>query len=184
MVYMGNMRVEHGLSCMLDLLRAWPEASLTLRGFFPNACLAKIQRDYRDLFADGRLSLTDDYLEEADIPPFLSGFDLGLCLYEPPRRGKLDFNYRSAPAGKMFNYFAAGLPVLASDLPGLRPVADFGAGIQARSNQVGDLLVAGQALCANHAQYREGALRAARHFDFSAAGGAFVKFLDSGTTRQ
>ena len=183
LVYMGNLIPGHGLFRMLDLLHAWPEASLTLRGIVPDACMASIRERAGDLLDAGRLRVESGYLRDEDIPRFLTDYDIGLCLYEPTRGDRLDFNYESAPAGKMFNYFAAGLPVLASDLLGLRPVTEYRAGIQARSNAPADLLDAGQALCADHPSYREGALRAARAFDFAASAGAFAGFLASAGER-
>lgn len=177
LVYMGNLVEAHGLYRMLDLLRAWSGATLALRGILQNDCMASIRRTHGDLIDSGRLEVIEGYVDDDAVVEFLSRFDVGLCLYEPSRRRKLDFNYRTVPAGKMFNYFAAGLPVLASDLPGLRPVTEYGAGIQAPTNTVPDLLAAGRTLCANHEHYRNGALGAAKAFDFAASARAFANFL-------
>ena len=179
LVYMGNLIPSHGLLCMLDLLRIWQEATLTLQGI-TNATISRLIRDsYGDLLESGRLVIESRYLNDDEILGFLAGFDIGLCLYESPPRQRMDFNYESSPAGKMFNYFAAGLPVLASRHIGLQPVSAFSAGIQAPDNLAPTLLEAGRGLCRDYGRYRLGAIRAAQSFDFSRAAGLFVDFLGS-----
>ena len=177
LVYMGNVIPGHGLLRMLDLLQAWPEASLTIHGALSPATREMIEQRYPGLVTQQRLQLSTAYLHDSEIIPFLSGFDLGLCLYELEGRMRTDYNYISSPAGKMFNYFAAGIPVIASPLAGLDPVSVHGAGLQAASNSVHDLRHAADAICADYPRYRQGALEAAREYDFATAAGAFAGFL-------
>ena len=39
------------------------------------------------------------------------------------------FNFHTVPSGKMFTYLASGVPVICNNLPGLRVVEEFGAGV-------------------------------------------------------
>lgn len=176
LVYLGHVMPLHGLVPMLELLKAWPEASLTLQGIQTAQGLDLIHGRYQDLLDAGRLIIGKDYVQEEAITAFLSRFDIGLCFYELGKR-RADFNYQSSPAGKMFNYFAAGLPVIASDLIGLRPVSLHRAGIQVPSHDAAILLEAGRAIMANYTSYSEGASRAAVHYDFRRSAEQLLAFL-------
>lgn len=179
LVYMGSAIPAHGLISMLELLRGWPEASLTIQGIVPDESIELIHRDYADLLPDGRVRIAQGYLPEGEIPGFLSGFDVGMCLYDLRGRASKDFNYISCPSGKMFNYFAAGLPVVASNLIGLNPVTRNQSGIQSDSNSVDDLRRAISDICADYPQYCENARRAALTYDFGRNAGALLSFLQS-----
>lgn len=165
-VYMGNIIPGHGVDAMLALARAWPQVRLTLHGPVSASYESSILSGNQDLVASGRLELSKAFLADDRIPAFLAGFDIGICLYDLSGRQRHDFNYLSSPSGKMFNYFAAGLPVLASPVTGLSPVSEFEAGIQARSNEATDLVAAARQIAARYGSYREGARRAAVAFDF------------------
>jgi len=177
LVYMGSITPKHGLLPMLALIRAWPEATLTLQGALSNAAAEFIDQHAGDLLRERRLLLPRGYVEDADIGLFLSEFDIGLCLYDLKGSDRNNFNYISSPSGKMFNYFAAGLPVLASAHLGLDPVREYDAGIQASSLNVACLLEAGKAILAERDRFHAGALHAAQAFDFRAATAAFVDQL-------
>ncbi len=159
---------------MIALLRAWPEAVLTMRGPLQPKAGSLLQAKAADLLRSGRLQVCDEYIEESQITRFLAGFDMGLCFYDLDERIRNDFNYVSSPSGKMFNYFAAGIPVLASAHVGLSPVSEFGAGVQSSSLDAQDLVAYGGIIMREHARFRAGALRAAVHFDFDSASAAFI----------
>jgi len=182
LIYLGHVMPLHGLVPMLELLRAWPEASLTLQGIQTRQGLDLMHGRYQDLLDANRLIIGKDYVPEEAITTFLSGFDIGLCFYELGKH-QADFNYQSSPAGKMFNYFAAGLPVIASDLIGLRPVSLHHAGIQVQSHDARTLLAAGHAIMANYATYSEGASRAAIHYDFQSSAERLLAFLRANAVR-
>ncbi len=172
----------HGLVAMLELIRAWPEATLTLQGIHTEQGLAIIREQYQDLVNAGRIIISKHYVPESSILTFLSNFDIGLCLYELDRHSS-DFNYLSSPAGKMFNYFAAALPVIASDFVGLNPVSLHHAGIQVRSHRTETLLEACQNLMTDYTTFSEGARKAAVHYDFRRSASHLINLLRDGTGR-
>lgn len=182
LIYLGHVMLLHGLVPMLELLRVWPEANLTLQGIQTAQGRELMHGRYQDLLDTGRLVIGESYVPENAIVDFLAGFDIGLCFYELGKH-RNDYNYQSSPAGKMFNYFAAGLPVLASDLIGLKPVSLHAAGIQVPSHDARTLLAAGRDIVANYAAYSERAGRAAIHYDFQRAAGQLVAFLRVNATR-
>jgi glycosyltransferase involved in cell wall biosynthesis len=140
----------------------------------PPASRRIIEDGHADLLASGRLRLPQGFLREQDMLPFLRGFDVGLCLYALEGRLRHDFNYLSAPSGKMFNYFAAGLPVLASAHVGLAPVREHDAGLLVHDLAPDTLRDAAQALCREAPRFRAGALAAADAYDFPRAARALV----------
>jgi glycosyltransferase involved in cell wall biosynthesis len=176
LVYLGHLMPMHGLAAMLNLARAWPQATLTLLGLRNTAGMELIGSRNRDLVESGRVIVRDDYVPEAELPSFLAGFDIGLCLYELGR-WRRDFNYVSSPAGKMFNYFSAGLPVVASNLTGLKPVSVHQAGIQVNSHEPETLMKACSTILDDYAYYSRGAGQAAMHYDFRRAVAPLADFL-------
>lgn len=176
-VYMGNIIKSHGISEMIALLKAWKTSTLTLQGPMPEPSIRLLQESAGDELASGRLIYSDAFIEDSDVIPFLSEFDIGLCFYSLSGRQSRDFNYISSPSGKMFNYFAAGLPVLSSNHPGLNPVSDFNAGIQAKSLDVDTLIRDAKKILDNYQMFSAGALSAANANDFSNAVGPLLKQL-------
>jgi glycosyltransferase involved in cell wall biosynthesis len=178
-VYLGNILPIHGLFPMLDLVRTWPKATLTLQGMHSQHTLREIHRRYAALLDGGRLRIGSAYVPENELGRFLEDFDIGLCLYQLGWRLRHNFNYTSSPAGKMFNYFAAGLPVIASRQIGLNPVSVHGAGLQVEDNSVEALRAAARTILADHEKYRAACLRAADHYDFNRSANRFVDFVRS-----
>lgn len=181
LVYLGSATPLHGLNAMLELLRHWKSARLTLRGPVTPESMEVIERSARDLLASARLVVDQTYLHESEIAHYLATFDLGLCLYQAPKGTSLDINYRTSPSGKMFNYFAAGLPVLASREPGLSPVSEFSAGLQVEDLSPAALATAGRLIVDAHDRFRDGAIRAAVHFDFGRSVTPFVDAVLAGS---
>jgi glycosyltransferase involved in cell wall biosynthesis len=181
-VYLGHAIPLHGLRSMLDLLEAWPGATLTLQGLHPERSLRMIRARYGGLLDSGALTIGSGYLADDELNGFLQNFDLGLCLYELDARHRHDFNYLSSPSGKMFNYFAAGLPVIASNHIGLAPVGEHGAGVQVASNRVDDLRNAARTILASHEAYRQRCFEAAAHYDFGTAADRLIAFIRAGGT--
>ena len=179
LVYLGNIIPIHGLQVMLALLRAWPEAQLTLQGNFPAASERFIKEHAADLVTSGRLLLPKGYIAEQDLNSFLGKHDIGVCLYDLKGRQQRNFNYVSSPAGKMFNYFAAGIPVLASAHIGLAPVSEHQAGLQVAELCANTLAEAGKTIAANLEHYRAGARRAALAYDFHSATESFLDSIEA-----
>ena len=183
LIYLGHLLPLHGLLTMLNLVRAWPQATLTLIGLQNPSGVAFIRSHAKDLINAGRVVLKQEYVPESLLPDFLSGFDIGLCFYEIDSSHR-DFNYISSPAGKMFNYFSAGIPVVASKLVGLNPVSLHNAGIQVESHDAEIVKNACHQVLTNYEYYSRGACEAAVYYDFRRAVTPFSEFLIHGTERS
>jgi glycogen synthase len=110
-VYVGGLMPGRGLEQMIDALPQIPEARLCAVG--PGA------PPYRaGLLARARAAGVSDRVElrapvaPGEIGEVLAGATAGLCLIQPICR-----SYELSLPNKLFEYAAAGVPVLASDLP-------------------------------------------------------------------
>ena len=115
-VYVGGLMPGRGLEPVIDALALVPEVRVRLIG--PG------RDSYRaGLWARARAAGVAERIEiEAAVPPSavvdtLSDADLGLMLIQPVCR-----SYELTLPNKLFEYAAAGLPILASDLPVIGPV--------------------------------------------------------------
>lgn len=169
LVYLGNVVPKHGIYDCLDALRLLPEWRLTIRGIVTESVAAEVDRRYGDLARDGRLVVDGTYIEQAAIAEYLSAFSVGFCFYDFELIGAGDFNYISCPSGKLFNYYAAGLAVIGSDILGLRSVRDHDAGILLSTVTPQAIARAVTTIAADPDRYRKHSLAAAREFDFAAS---------------
>ncbi len=120
-LYQGLFRPGRGLATLVQAARAVDGVRLVLIG---EGVLAG------DLAAAGA-DLGDRLVLHPFVPPdrlaaLTPGADLGACLIEP-----LTESLRLSLPNKLFEYLAAGVPVVASPLPELRAVVDQGVGVLA-----------------------------------------------------
>lgn len=130
LVYMGAIYPLHGVELCIEALHVLPERfSLTLKGVVSARYKNVLNQKYGALMKMGRLSIDDAYVPQDSVVDYLCRFDAGLCLYDVEGKLSGNFNYISCPSGKMFSYFAAGLPVIGQDILGLHDVLEYDAGI-------------------------------------------------------
>jgi glycosyltransferase involved in cell wall biosynthesis len=105
-------------NCVLDLAKVahtWPENwVLILHGFGEESYIDRVRK-----FADGQhviLSLETVAYEQLDY--IIRSADIGIALYNSS--SDKNIYCMGASSGKTFQYLRCGLPVIASELPGLR----------------------------------------------------------------
>ena len=183
-VLMGNLTPDHGLFQCIDAieLNSNSDLSLTLKGFVYNSNVrTKLLSQYDHLFKQNRLILDEYYTPQKDVTKFLSEFSIGFCLYDFSRISKDDFNYASCPSGKLYNYFAAGLAVIGTNILGLKAVREFKAGILLTNLSIESIHNAIEAIGNSFQQYHENAFKAAEVYDFKQAVRPYKNFLLSKT---
>jgi glycosyltransferase involved in cell wall biosynthesis len=168
-IYMGNICRAHGVEFCIDALReVEQEISLTLHGILQKDYRLFLIAKYKDLMQTNRLFLTSEYVSQDHIISYLQTFDIGLCLYDMWQTLKSDFNYLTCPSGKMYNYFASGLPVIGNDIPGLQDIRTFGAGILVDNFYPKTIASAINSIYREYNAYSMHSFQAAHHFDFKA----------------
>ena len=120
-LYQGLLRAGRGLPALVEGARRVPDVRLVVIG----------EGDLGDDLARGGAALGDRFALHPFVPPdalarVTPGADLGACLIEPHTE-----SLRLSLPNKLFEYLAAGVPVLASPLPEIRRVVDQGVGVLA-----------------------------------------------------
>lgn len=174
LVFMGNLLASHGVEQCINALEHLESGfTLTLKGSIAPAYLAQLTHRYRHLLETGRLVIDTTYVVQDKIGEFLAGFGQGLCIYDLNQLGKGDFNFISCPSGKLFNYFAAGLPVVALNILGLKCVERYRAGVLVDSPDASEIARAARKIAFHYASYAECTHHAANANDFRTAFDAF-----------
>lgn len=95
-----------------------PEITVTLVGTFRDPSVKeKIERHWRDFRVENRLRILNR-LERNEFLKSLGGYSVGLVLFWPMK------NVQVALPNKLFEYMAAGLPVIVPDCPNQRQVVE------------------------------------------------------------
>jgi glycosyltransferase involved in cell wall biosynthesis len=115
-VYIGGLVSGRGIEETIEALPAAPELRLLLMGRGLDEYRARLERVAARLGVADRVEYRPP-IEPADVVEAISGADMGLSLIQPICLS----NELSLP-NKLFEYTAAGLPVVASDLPVLGAV--------------------------------------------------------------
>jgi hypothetical protein len=166
-LYFGNICRKHGVEFCIDSLRMMDnDIKLTLHGIITEDYLKYLIQIYSDLIDNGRLHITSQYIEQDHIYLYFKAFDIGLCLYDIGGDRLSDFNYLSCPSGKMYDYFAAGLPVIGNNILGLQDIKIFNAGILIDDYQPETIVLAINQIYENYSRYSEASYKAGYHFDF------------------
>lgn len=184
LVYFGNIADTHGLRLYPDLLDHLPGWTLTMKGIVSPGVREAIAARWGRHLASGRLRIDEEHIPQDRVVEWLRGFGVGLCVYDIELLERtvtrstrhLVEHFRNCPSGKLFNYYAAGVPVVANDLPGLRSVADHGAGILAPADAASMAEAAGR-IEADYGRFVDGAYAAAEAWDFARLAAPFLDWL-------
>jgi glycosyltransferase involved in cell wall biosynthesis len=171
-IFFGNANFRNGVYECLDVFDVLDHANftLTIKGIVSEEHQERISQQYQHLIDAGRLIIERRYIPQEEVIDYLSQFSIGFCFYNFEHTDAVtQFNFISVPAGKMYNYYAAGVPVIGSDILGLKSVRDFQAGILLEEITPEAIAAAIQTIHADHPTYRDNAIKAARHFDFNQA---------------
>lgn len=185
LIFCGTALPEFGIYYCLDFISKYPEFTLTIRGGITTDVKKRIQNSYRYLIDEKRLICNESYIEQDKLSDYLSQFYIGFCFYDLKILKKYKyydiFNYITAPSGKLFNYYAAGVPVVCSDIPGLISVKDFDAGVMINDYSPSSIKQAIDTISTNHARISANCFKAAEYFSFDKAIAPFQNYLLKGS---
>jgi len=177
LVYCGTAWDAFGFYHYLEFLKSYPEYTLTVKGAVLKDDSVRIQTDYRELLSSRRLVIDDGYLDDAEVVEYLRRFRIGFCFYNFDIDWVNTFNYQSAPSGKLFKYFAAGVPVVGVDAPGLSPVRDFDCGVLIKDLGPASIRVAIDRIESDFEYYSRNCLKAAAHYSLDKTVQPFLDYL-------
>jgi len=178
LVYFGNAIAKHAIFQCVEFIDVTDKWSLTVKGNIPPAVRVQLQRRYSSLLQDRRLVLDDNYMPDEGIQAYLGRFHAGFCLYDLSLIDAGDFNYMSVPSGKLFSYYAAGVPVIASDMPGLSSVSRYQTGVALSSLSAGDIGQALETIDSDYSNFVDSCFRSAERFSFTRNIQPFIASLD------
>lgn len=177
LVYSGTAWDAFGFYHILEFLKKFPEHSLTSKGAMLDPDLKKVKAEYSELTSSGSLTIDDEYLDEREMVDHLRKFRIGFCFYNFEVGWINNFNYFSAPSGKMFKYFAAGVPVVGQDILGLDPVREFDCGVLIKDLLPESIKAAIETIEKKFDYYSRNCLKAAAHYSFDKMAAPFVEYL-------
>jgi glycosyltransferase involved in cell wall biosynthesis len=176
MVWAGSILKRFAVLECLQFVRSYPSFRLVLKGGAERKTLQQIEHDYLDLLGSKRVLIDQDYLDSGEFIEFLSHFRYGICFYSWDLIRE-SVNYQTAPSGKLFMYLAAGVPVIACNIPGFQFIREFRAGILVDDYRPETIYQAVQAIEEDFGSYSEACYRAARHFSFEKGVNSYIDFL-------
>ncbi len=162
---------------MLKFIKTYSGFSLTFKGSILPDAKEYINTNYADQVTNKTIVLNDKYMESKDMLSFMAAYEIGFCFYDLSIPEINTFNYRTAPSGKMFAYLAAGVPVIANNLEGLKVVEDFEAGILINDLEPQTIFNAINTIKSNYDFYKNNCFKAAQHYSFDKNVAPFVEFL-------
>ena len=160
----------------IEFIRNYPSYHLVLKGGAERKTLKYINQRYGELLDSGILSIDRTYLPSGDFVDFLAHFKIGFCFYAWDLIRK-SINYQTAPSGKLFMYMAAGVPVIACNIPGFRFVRDFRAGVLIDDYNPETIAEAVRQIEGDYDNYSLACYEVARHYSFEKTVKPFIDFL-------
>lgn len=118
LLYMGRLSQDRGLRLYLDLLQALGDHGISARLHLAGVFTPESEREICEQRADqlGDCLVYHGWVAYDRVPELLKIADIGLVILSPEPR------YIASLPVKLFEYMAAGLPVIASDFPMIRDV--------------------------------------------------------------
>lgn len=178
-LYLGNIEFGYGLEHFIDCIEdLGEEYSLTLKGIKNDKYYDWLVSKYHHLIKRGKLRFDFDYIQQDKIVAFVAHYFIGITGYDL-ELAKKSFNYFSSPAGKLFNYYAAGVPVIGIDIIGLKSVTQFNAGVLIDEVNSQKIKQAIKKIEDNYQTFFDNCHKASEHFDFKKGFNQLISSLDS-----
>jgi glycosyltransferase involved in cell wall biosynthesis len=182
LLFFGNILPSHGIYTILEAFEASASLgySLTIKGIIYKRPVRRyLTQRYAELFKRRKIILDETYTPQDEIIDYLAKYSIGFCIYDFSRISSNDFNYISSPSGKLFNYYAAGVPVIGTDVLGLNSIRQFRTGVLIRELSPKSICEGICRIAEDYGDFSRNCIRAARHFDFEEASAPYKQFIGS-----
>jgi len=179
LLFSGTALPSFGLYSCLNFIQKNDLYTLTIKGTILNNDLQIIESNYADILVTKKLIINTDYMEANDLIKYMAQFEIGFCIYDLSFPEINKFNYKTAPSGKMFACFAAGVPIIAMNLDGQRCIEDFKAGVLINDLEYNTILDAIVKIKSNYEFYRQNCFKAAAYYSFDKNVKYFVDYINT-----
>lgn len=180
LVMSGSCIPEFGLNIVLKWFRQNSQEKLAFHGTIWPSDESSIRGEFTHEIEKGNLNLSLGYMSSAQLLTYLHQYRIGFCFYDLRFEDVNQFNFWMAPSGKLFHYFAAGVPVIATDLPGLQVVREYNTGVLIRDDDPRTIRAAIEHIHANYDEMVQNCYKAAAEFSFDKALEPFRHYLLTG----
>jgi len=160
----------------INFFDRYPQYKLVLKGGIEQKAYQKITDTYSHLITGNRIRFDREYLPASSFLDFLSHFKIGFCFYSWEII-HASFNYYTAPSGKLFMTLAAGVPVIACNIPAFKFLEEYGAGVLVDDYEPETIFAAAQKIEQDYEKYHTACYDAARYFSFDKRVAPYIDFL-------
>ena len=178
LIWAGSILKRFAVLDCIEFINEYKTYRLILRGGAEPKTLKFIHEQYFSLISSGNIVIDKEYMSLDNFIDYLSHYKIGFCFYSWDLI-KQSFNYQSAPSGKLFMYMAAGVPVIACDIPGFRFVNEFKAGVLIKDYEPKTIYNAIKLIEEDYKNFQMGCYKAARYFSFDKNINPFIRFISS-----
>jgi glycosyltransferase involved in cell wall biosynthesis len=176
-LFCGTASRGFGAPLALNFVEKYPPYKVHFKGTVYEEIRTQVYTQYSDAHYEGRIILDSEYMAEKDMLDFIKNFRIGLCFYDMRYKEFDNFNYQTAPSGKLFKYLAAGVPVIGSDIAGLSYIKEYQAGILIEKPTAENIYRAIALIEENYDFYVQNALKIAQKFSFAESVQPYINFL-------
>lgn len=152
-----------------------------IKGNVSEEIRTEVNEKYGQLLSEGILEIDDSYTDSNELLDYIGAFEMGICFYNTDLIQENRFNYLTAPSGKMFNYLAAGVPVIGANLPGLKLLESNGCGVLVEDYSAESIEKAVLQIRDRYETYRTNCEVAARKYSFDVMVKPFTDYLRTAT---
>ncbi|HLK28085.1 MAG TPA: hypothetical protein VKT28_05855 [Puia sp.] len=176
LIWAGTIIKKFAVLDCLHFIQQYPQYKLMLKGGAEQKTLIHIKEQYSELIASGNVVIDQDYLTLNEFIRYLSGFKIGFCFYDWDLIHS-SINYQTAPSGKLFMYLAAGVPVIACNIPGFQFVKEYNAGILIDDYNPLSIKNAVSVIEKSYEEFQKGCYEAAKYYSFDTSVEPYLKYL-------
>jgi len=176
LIWAGTIVKDFAILDCMNFIEKYNEYTLTLKGAFEKSTQIINENKYQHLLASNRVLVNNEYLKAEDFIKFISNFKIGFCFYNWDLI-KSNYNYETAPSGKLFVYLAAGVPVIASNVKAFKFLETAGAGVLVDDYEPETLYNAIQKIENNFQEYSSNAYKAFQDNCFDINANPFKAYL-------
>jgi glycosyltransferase involved in cell wall biosynthesis len=176
LLWAGTITKEFGILHCVEFVKKHKQYKLILKGASAKNTKEYIEEKYQDLILSKNLEINTSYYDAKNFIQFIAQHKIGFCFYNWDLIHS-NFNYQTAPSGKLFMYLAAGVPVIACNIVGFKFINTFKAGILINDYEPETILKAIQIIEQDYETYVSNAYKAFDATCFDIHIGSFKNYL-------